>query len=77
MQFRAEALYTQLDVLRELRPKAKAAMVAEARRDPAWSVLRMFGKSEGSRRRRGAIRIERVEELIGWPRKHLKERNRT
>jgi transposase len=29
-----------LDVLRELRPKAKAAMVGEARRDPAWSVLR-------------------------------------
>jgi transposase len=36
---RAEALYAQLDVLRELRPKAKAAMVAEARRDAAWPVL--------------------------------------
>lgn len=32
-------LYAQLDVLRELRPKAKAAMIAEARRDPAWKVL--------------------------------------
>ena len=32
--------YAALDVLRELRPKVKAAMVAEARRDPAWSVLR-------------------------------------
>ena len=39
-RFRAEILYAQLDVLRELRPKAKAAMVAEARRDPAWAVLR-------------------------------------
>ncbi len=39
-RFRAEALYTQLEVLRELRPKTKAAMVAEARRDPAWPVLR-------------------------------------
>ena len=39
-RFRAEALYAQLDVLRELRPKAKAAMIAEARRDPAWNVLR-------------------------------------
>jgi transposase len=39
-RFRAQALYAQLDVLRELRPKAKAAMVAEARRDPAWRVLR-------------------------------------
>jgi hypothetical protein len=37
---RAEVLYAQLDVLREVRPKAKAAMVAEARRDPAWPVLR-------------------------------------
>jgi transposase len=39
-QFRAEALYAELDVLRTLRPTAKAAMVAEARRDPAWPVLR-------------------------------------
>jgi hypothetical protein len=39
-RFRAETLYTELEVLRELRPKAKAAMVAEARRDPAWCVLR-------------------------------------
>lgn len=39
-RFRAEALLTQLDVLRVLRPKAKAAMIAEARRDPAWDVLR-------------------------------------
>jgi hypothetical protein len=39
-RFRAEALLTQLDVLRALRPKAKAAMMAEARRDPAWEVLR-------------------------------------
>ena len=39
-RFRAEALYAELDVLRTLRPKAKAAMLAEARRDPAWPVLR-------------------------------------
>jgi len=39
-RFRAQALYAQLDVLRELRPKVKATMVAEARRDPAWAVLR-------------------------------------
>jgi transposase len=38
-RFRAETLCAQLDVLQELRPKAKAAMVAEARRDPAWAVL--------------------------------------
>ena len=39
-RFRADALYAELDVLRQLRPKAKAAMVTEARRDPAWAVLR-------------------------------------
>jgi hypothetical protein len=39
VRFRAEALYRELDVLRELRPRAKTAMVAEARRDPAWPVL--------------------------------------
>ena len=39
-RFRAEALYAELDVLRQLRSRAKAAMVTEARRDPAWSVLR-------------------------------------
>ncbi len=39
-RLRAEALYAELDVLRHLRPTAKAAMVTEARRDPAWLVLR-------------------------------------
>jgi transposase len=36
---RAEALYAQLDPLRALHPRVKAAMVAEARRDPAWTIL--------------------------------------
>ena len=39
-RFRAEMLYAELDVLRDLRPRAKAAMIAEARRDPAWGVLK-------------------------------------
>jgi hypothetical protein len=39
-RLRAETLLAQLDVLRELRPRAKAAMVAQARRHPAWRVLR-------------------------------------
>ena len=39
-RFRAEALYGELDVLRALRPSAKATMIAEARHDPAWAVLR-------------------------------------
>lgn len=40
VQFRAELLYGELDVLQELRSKAKSAMIAEARRDPGWAVLR-------------------------------------
>ncbi len=37
---RAAALLAQLDVLLELRPKAKAAMIEAARRQPGWKVLR-------------------------------------
>jgi transposase len=33
-------LYAELAVLQELRPEAKQAMLREARRDPAWRVLR-------------------------------------
>jgi len=40
VRFRAEALYAELDVVVALRPKAKVAMLAEAKRDPAWAVLR-------------------------------------
>ena len=40
IHFRAETLYSELDLLLALRPKAKAMMLAEARRDPAWAVLR-------------------------------------
>ena len=39
-RFRAETLYAELEVLQRLHPKAKAALVAEAKRDPAWRVLR-------------------------------------
>jgi transposase len=39
-RFRARVLYAELGRLRALRPKVKAAMLAEARRDPAWAVLR-------------------------------------
>jgi transposase len=36
---RAQSLLTQLDLLLELRPAAKAAMIATARRQAAWKVL--------------------------------------
>jgi transposase len=37
---RASSLLQQLDVLLELRPKAKAAMIAAARRQAGWKILR-------------------------------------
>lgn len=40
VRFRATVLYKELELLQELRPQAKAALLAEARRDPAWRVLR-------------------------------------
>jgi transposase len=40
LRFRAQTLYAELEVLQELRPKVKSAMVAEARKDRAWAVLR-------------------------------------
>ena len=46
-RFRAQTLYAQLDVLRELRAKAKAAMVAEARgirRGRCWEASRTWGR---------------------------------
>jgi transposase len=40
VRFRATVLYQELELLQALRPKAKTAMLTEARRDPAWRVLR-------------------------------------
>jgi len=39
-RIRAASLLTQLDTLLELRPKAKTAMIAAARQQPGWKVLR-------------------------------------
>lgn len=40
VRFRAATLYSELDLLLTLRPRAKQVMLAEARRDPAWALLR-------------------------------------
>lgn len=40
VQLRARTLYAELDVLMGLRPPAKAAMIAEARRHSGWRILR-------------------------------------
>ena len=40
MQVRAETLYAQLELLNTQQPTAKAELVKDARRDPAWTHLR-------------------------------------
>ena len=40
VRFCAEVLYAELAVLQQLRPKVKAALLTEAKRNPAWRVLR-------------------------------------
>ncbi len=59
-RFRAEVLYAELDLLRELRPKAKAAMLAEARRDAAWAVLRTIPFF-------GPVRVTLLSATMGTP----------
>lgn len=39
-RFRADALYAELEVLQQLRRRAKTALLTAARRHPAWPVLR-------------------------------------
>jgi hypothetical protein len=39
VRFRAEALYAELAVLQQLRPRAKTALLGEAQRHPAWTIL--------------------------------------
>jgi transposase len=40
VRFRAELLYGELDVLREVRPQAKQALVSEAKKHAAYGLLR-------------------------------------
>jgi len=68
VRFRAEALYAELDVLRSLRPQAKAAMLAEARRDPAWSVLRAIPFL-------GPVRVALLLATMGTPWRFRTKRN--
>jgi hypothetical protein len=68
VRFRAQTLYAQLDVLRELRPKVKAAMVAEARRDPAWTVLRTIPHL-------GPVRVALILAIMRTPWRFRTKRN--
>ncbi len=59
-RFRAEVLYAELDRLRTRHPTVKAAMLAEARQDPAWAVLRSIPYL-------GPVRVALLLATIGTP----------
>jgi transposase len=60
VRLRAESLFTQLDALLPLRSKAKAAMIAEARRHPAWKILRSIPFL-------GPVRVAQIIAIVGTP----------
>lgn len=68
VRFRAETLYAELDVLRELRAKAKAMMVAEARRDAAWPLLQTVPFF-------GPVRVSVLLAIMGTPWRFRTKRN--
>ena len=67
-RLRAQTLYAQLDVLRAQRKKTKAAMVTEAKRDPAWGVLETIPYF-------GPVRIAMLLATIGTPWRFRTKRN--
>jgi len=67
-RLRAETLYAQLDVLRAQRKKTKAAMVAEAKRDPAFGVLETIPYF-------GPVRIALLLATMGTPWRFRTKRN--
>ena len=65
---RAAALLTQLDLLLELRSKAKTAMVAAARRLPGWKVLRSMPFL-------GPVRVAQILAIMRTPYRFRTKRN--
>ena len=65
---RAAALFTHLDTLLLLRPPAKAAMIAEARRQPGWKVLRSIPYL-------GPIRVAEILAIMRTPFRFRTKRN--
>jgi transposase len=65
---RAAALFTHLDVLLELRPPAKIAMLAEARRQPGWKILRSIPYL-------GPIRVAEIMAIMRTPFRFRTKRN--
>jgi transposase len=67
-RLRAASLLKQLDLLMEQRAKAKAAMFAEARKQPGWDVLRSIPFL-------GAVRVSQLLAIIGTPHRFRTKRN--
>ena len=65
---RAASLFAQLDVLLELRPKAKAAMIAAARRQPGWKILRTIPFF-------GPVRVAEILAIMRTPFRFRTKRN--
>ena len=67
-RMRAASLLPQLDVLLELRPKAKAAMIAAARRQPGWKILRSIPFL-------GPVRVAEILAIMRTPFRFRTKRN--
>lgn len=65
---RAEALLKQLDVLLEIRPAAKAAMLAEAKKQQGWKILRSIPYL-------GPIRVAEILAIMRTPHRFRTKRN--
>jgi len=65
---RAATLFKHLDVLLELRPPAKAAMLTEARRQPGWKVLRSIPYL-------GPVRVAEIMAIMRTPFRFRTKRN--
>jgi transposase len=67
-RLRAKTLLEQLDLLLELRPKAKAAMIAEAKKHPGWKPLRSIPFL-------GPVRVAQLMAIMGTPHRFRTKRN--
>jgi len=67
-RFRAKTLLEQLDLLLELRPKAKAAMIADAKKHPGWKPLRSIPFL-------GEVRVAQIMAIMATPHRFRTKRN--
>jgi transposase len=67
-RFRAESLLEQLDLLLKQRPKARAAMVAEAKRHSGWRNLRSMPFF-------GDVRVAQLMAIMATPHRFRTKRN--